>query len=823
MKIRKIIRALLSTAVLSTGITHAVVVNVDFGAAAGSDYTGVGVAPDLGTTWNYFNSGAPGALINIPTTALVNSAGVASGVSLATGTTNQRAYSGGGGGNLLVDYLYNQNATSTINLSGLTPNAAFSLYLYGNGDNTTQASTFTLNAANGGATGSTVGSNKTDINLTYVKLNGTADGSGNVSFSWTAAPSTSAFGPFNGFQLDLNPPTDVTPPTLVSFEHNKGAGPILVNEPVIYTVTFSEPMAPATVNMADFGNASATAMTITSVAPTPNPAVFTVVATPSEAGTLQLQINSGATLTDIASLALVTTSAIPDDSTLTVNDLPKTATTTTVASSDTSSTYGQTVTFTATVSPIPSGGTVQFYNGVDDLGTAVTVNTSTGEASYSTNTLTVGSYDISAEYGGNFAFEASSTTAPVSQVVDKAPLTVRATSFVRPTNTANPDPLPYAIFGYQNGENLATSGVTGIPILSTIAVTESPADDYAITCDVSPMTAANYSFTPENGLMTVAVPVPTTLVPGGDFQMYKPGTSYYVKAEFTSGAAFARGVGNGITLAGGTVTYADTTVGNTVDLPGWEPLHSGNDLLPNGVGGSTGMNIFGSWGGQGRIQTAGSLLTITAGQSITITAMIGGPDDGPISGPLAFHLLADGVQLVPTSVVNPTLPNGGAFQMISRTYSAAVLAPHVGKPTKIVLGVEDTNSIGNRVIFDDVRLETTAAPANTFTSWAATNAPGQTPDQDYDNDGVDNGVEYFMGQTGSSFTAMPSLDGSNTIAWTMDANYQGTYEVQTSPDLVNWTNVDPKPAPSGGTLSYTLPPGALGGKSFVRLLVTPTP
>ena len=51
----------------------------------------------------------------------------------------------------------------------------------------------------------------------------------------------------------------------------------------------------------------------------------------------------------------------------------------------------------------------------------------------------------------------------------------------------------------------------------------------------------------------------------------------------------------------------------------------------------------------------------------------------------------------------------------------------------------------------------------------------------------------------------------------------GTYEVQTSPDLATWTNVDPRPVPSGGTLSYTLPPGAPGGKSFVRLLVTPTP
>jgi hypothetical protein len=109
-----------------------------------------------------------------------------------------------------------------------------------------------------------------------------------------------------------------------------------------------------------------------------------------------------------------------------------------------------------------------------------------------------------------------------------------------------------------------------------------------------------------------------------------------------------------------------------------------------------------------------------------------------------------------------------------------------------------------------------------FTSWATTNgATGQTADQDHDNDGVENGVEYFMGQTGSSFTAMNGLDATNTIIWPASATYEGTYEVQTSPDLVTWTNVSPKPVPSGGNLSYTLPTGE--DKLFLRLLVTPAP
>ncbi len=126
------------------------------------------------------------------------------------------------------------------------------------------------------------------------------------------------------------------------------------------------------------------------------------------------------------------------------------------------------------------------------------------------------------------------------------------------------------------------------------------------------------------------------------------------------------------------------------------------------------------------------------------------------------------------------------------------------------------------LLSDAATVSITVTPSP-FSTWAATNAGGQNPDQDYDNDGVENGIEYFMGETGSSFTAMPGLDGDNKVTWPMDPAYAGTYEVQTSPDLVTWTNVDPRPEPSGGILSYTLPTGAPDGKSFVRLLVMPAP
>jgi hypothetical protein len=201
------------------------------------------------------------------------------------------------------------------------------------------------------------------------------------------------------------------------------------------------------------------------------------------------------------------------------------------------------------------------------------------------------------------------------------------------------------------------------------------------------------------------------LVPGGDFQMYKPGTDYSVLAEFGPGNSFARGVGDGIQLAGGTVTYSDGSPDGVngdgipdIDMPGWETVQGTNDLF-GGFEGTTGMHLFAAWGGDGRIQTEGSLGAIEPGAVYTIRALVGGPDSGPIQGPLAFHLLADGDQLIPTESVDPTLPNGGAFQEISRTYDASATAGHNGAEIDIVIGVEDENDFANRVIFENVELE----------------------------------------------------------------------------------------------------------------------
>jgi autotransporter-associated beta strand protein len=107
-----------------------------------------------------------------------------------------------------------------------------------------------------------------------------------------------------------------------------------------------------------------------------------------------------------------------------------------------------------------------------------------------------------------------------------------------------------------------------------------------------------------------------------------------------------------------------------------------------------------------------------------------------------------------------------------------------------------------------------------YESWKITNAGGEAANLDYDKDGVSNGVEFFMGETGSTFTPNPSVvDGK--VSWPYDANTAGsgmTYKVTTSTDLVIWDPVDPQPVPAAGKLEYILPTGNTA--RFVRLEVT---
>jgi hypothetical protein len=573
-----------------------------------------------------------------------------------------------------------------------------------------------------------------------------------------------------------------------------------------------------------------------------------------------------ATVTDIADPPVTAPSA-----TNTFTVASPTATTTTLATAGPPTTYGDSVTFTATVSPPPTGGTVQFSVDGNNLGAPVAVNPTTGEATIPTTKLNVGTNDIAAEYSGYQIYGPSSTAAAIQQKVGKAELTVTAHNKVRGIGSANP-PLTYQISGFKNGQTLGTSGVSGEAFLACAAVPSDPVGDYPITCDVTPMSADNYSFTGVAGTLKVMLLTAQLAYEGFD---YTPGgvVGQSGGSGFSGAWSNLETSGTGVNVMADGLAFSNLLVtGGRIE--GQALVNGGKSRVQRDLSANAPGQLYGSY-----LYRRNSTIDGTTVAGL----MIGNPGEPDNDSTAAFYA-DEWLQPVGARVESTMGPSNGAALTKGETFlvlfssnlndglqtatmwvlneaqfdtfkaggltEAELNAASVGTGSSDVWaksttqGPDDSldpvNNLkfmayggwgppeGILVSFDELRLSQTSLaevaplrPAFYFTDWAATNAPGQTPKQDHDNDGVENGIEYFMGETGSSFTTMPGLDATNKVTWTMSAASQGTYEVQTSTDLVTWTNVDPKPVPAGGSLSYTLPTGL--GKQFVRMLVTPAP
>ena len=129
----------------------------------------------------------------------------------------------------------------------------------------------------------------------------------------------------------------------------------------------------------------------------------------------------------------------------------------------------------------------------------------------------------------------------------------------------------------------------------------------------------------------------------------------------------------------------------------------------------------------------------------------------------------------------------------------------------------------------------TATTAATYANWQTANGTAGSFSEDHDNDGVPNGIEYFLGGNTNTtgFTALPGVTdnaGTLSVTWTKHASYIGTYGtgfvVETSSTLSGtWTTAPAAPTPgftvtfpTATTVKYTFPAGT---KNFVRLKVVP--
>jgi hypothetical protein len=126
------------------------------------------------------------------------------------------------------------------------------------------------------------------------------------------------------------------------------------------------------------------------------------------------------------------------------------ATTTSVSSNNDPSTHGAAVTFTATVTGGVTGETVTFRDSATTLGTGTLAS---GSASYTTSALAIGSHIITAIYGGDTNHGAS-TSAALTQTVNKPTLTVSLSSSINPSTYSEMTPFIATVTGSSNGDTV---------------------------------------------------------------------------------------------------------------------------------------------------------------------------------------------------------------------------------------------------------------------------------------------------------------------------------------------------------------------------------
>ena len=181
--------------------------------------------------------------------------------------------------------------------------------------------------------------------------------------------------------------------------------------------------------------------------------------------------------------------------------IAKAATTTMVTSSANPSVFGQNVTFSATVNPVAPGagipsGTVTFMDGASFLGTSE-VNGS-GVSNFGADSLTRGSHSITAIYSGDSNFTGS-TSAALSQVVNKASTTTTLASSVNPTRYGQLVTFSATVNPVAPGTGTPTGTVTFMDGASTLGTgtlsTDTPNGSDVATFSTSALIAASHGIT----------------------------------------------------------------------------------------------------------------------------------------------------------------------------------------------------------------------------------------------------------------------------------------------------------------------------------------
>jgi hypothetical protein len=149
---------------------------------------------------------------------------------------------------------------------------------------------------------------------------------------------------------------------------------------------------------------------------------------------------------------------------------------------------------------------------------------------------------------------------------------------------------------------------------------------------------------------------------------------------------------------------------------------------------------------------------------------------------------------------------------------------HLGEQLVVSLGGTGSE-LWQNLCYDNVRLtyaRGVASSSSGYSDWAALNVGGQTAGLDYDNDGVPNGIQYFLTKSGPS-TSISYLP-LPAAKWLRDPSAAAAFNVQSSEDLSMWTNIppdDPRLDVNANSVTYLFAPSDNRKRQFIRLEVLP--
>jgi uncharacterized repeat protein (TIGR01451 family) len=281
----------------------------------------------------------------------------------------------------------------------------------------------------------------------------------------------------------------------------------------------------------------------------------------------------------------------------------KADTATSVAAAPNPSVFGQSVTLTATVAATAPGvgtrtGTVTFKEGTTTLGTG-SVNAS-GQASVSTAALSTSSHQITAEYGGDSNFNASTTAVAATQTVNKAATTTAVATSKSPSVFGESVTFTATVSPTAPGAGPRTGTVTFVDTTTGITLGSSAVNAGGVAT-----------------LATTALSVATHTITA----------SYSGDGNFnTSSGSLAQSVNKGATTTTVTSSANPSTPGQTVTLTATVAVTAPAQATPSGtVEFKDGATVLGSGaltGGKASFAAA----NLSAGQH-AITAVYSGDNN----------------------------------------------------------------------------------------------------------------------------------------------------------------------------------------------------